>query len=183
MSIGKTMLGRRHVQPSVVASLAEMMVEGTFPTGTYLVTVHHPVCTDDGDLEKALYGSFLPVPSNDMFPLPEATVYEETRQPGAVVAVKGEAGTITLNQGRKRISLKIKSMGDRPIQARSILPTPATTLTLLPGWIPLPLHRDEPPATVRSHTSTWLPTRHSGRDLCALRTRRHQNGYSGTNWR
>jgi urease len=38
MAIGKTMLGRRHVQPSVVATLAEIMVEGTFPTGTYLVS-------------------------------------------------------------------------------------------------------------------------------------------------
>lgn len=116
MAIGKTMLGRRHVQPSVVTSLAEMMVEGTFPTGTYLVTVHHPVSTDDGDLEKALYGSFLPIPSNNMFPLPEADVYEYTKQPGAIVAVKGEAGTIKLNEGRKRIKLNVKSMGDRPIQ-------------------------------------------------------------------
>lgn len=123
------MLGRRHVQPSVVASLSEMMVEGTFPTGTYLVTVHHPISSDDGDLERALYGSFLPVPSNDMFALPEATVYEETKQPGAVVAVKGEAGRIKLNEGRKRISLKVKSMGDRPIQACSIARTSRIILT------------------------------------------------------
>ena len=116
MSIGTTMLGRRHVQPSVVNSLSALMVEGTFPTGTYLVTVHHPVSTDDGDLEKALYGSFLPVPSNDMFPLPDSDVYDDTKQPGAIVAVKGEAGVIKLNEGRKRIKLKVKSMGDRPIQ-------------------------------------------------------------------
>ena len=116
MSIGKTMLGRRHVLPSAVASLSELMVEGTFPTGTYLVTVHHPISTDDGDLEKALYGSFLPVPSNDQFPLPEASAYESATQPGAVVAVKGEAGIIKLNEGRKRIRLKVKSTGDRPIQ-------------------------------------------------------------------
>ncbi|PSN66682.1 urease [Corynespora cassiicola Philippines] len=119
MSIGKTMLGRRHVLPSVVSSLAELMIEGTFPTGTYLVTVHHPICTDDGDLEKALYGSFLPVPSNDLFPLPEATVYESVNQPGAIVAVKGETGVIKLNEGRKRIRLRVKSMGDRPIQVGS----------------------------------------------------------------
>jgi urease len=96
------------------------MVEGTFPTGTYLVTVHHPICTDDGDLEKALYGSFLPVPSNDVFPPPEASVYESKNQPGAIVAVKGKAGMITLNEGRKRIRLKVKSMGDRPIQVCSL---------------------------------------------------------------
>lgn len=121
MSLGKTMLGRRHVQPSVVASLAELMVEGTFPTGTYLVTVHHPICTEDGDLARALYGSFLPVPSNDMFPLPDASVYEDNNQPGAIIAVKGEAGVIRLNEGRKRIKLKVKSTGDRPIQVLSTL--------------------------------------------------------------
>lgn len=119
MSIGKTMLGRRHVQPSVVSSLSELMIEGTFPTGTYLVTVHHPISSDDGDLEKALYGSFLPVPSNDKFPLPEASVYESLKQPGAVVAVKGENGRIKLNEGRKRVKLKVVSKGDRPIQVGS----------------------------------------------------------------
>ncbi|KAJ5055500.1 hypothetical protein J3E74DRAFT_478110 [Bipolaris maydis] len=119
MSIGKTMLGRRHVQPAVVSSLAELMVEGTFPTGTYLVTVHHPISTEDGDLEKALYGSFLPIPSNELFPLPDASVYEGTKQPGAIVAVKGQSGIIKLNEGRKRIKLKVKSLGDRPIQVGS----------------------------------------------------------------
>jgi urease len=110
------MLGRRHVLPSVVSSLAELMVEGTFPTGTYLVTVHHPISSEDGDLARALYGSFLPIPSNDMFPLPEPTVYEASNQPGAIVAVKGEAGIIKLNEGRQRIRLRVKSTGDRPIQ-------------------------------------------------------------------
>ena len=124
MAIGKTMLGRRHVLPSVVSSLSELMIEGTFPTGTYLVTVHHPISTDDGDLEKALYGSFLPIPSNDKFPLPETSAYESIRQPGAIVAVKGEAGTISLNQGRKRIKLKVKSTGDRPIQVPFSSPNP-----------------------------------------------------------
>ncbi|KAF2017699.1 urease [Aaosphaeria arxii CBS 175.79] len=119
MAIGKTMLGRRHVLPSVVTSLSELMIEGTFPSGTYLVTVHHPISSDDGDLERALYGSFLPVPSNDLFPLPEAALYESTKQPGAVIAVKGEAGVIRLNEGRNRIKLRVKSTGDRPIQVGS----------------------------------------------------------------
>ena len=116
MQIGKTMLGRRHVMPSVVSSLDEMMVEGTFPTGTYLVTVHHPVSSDDGDLEKALYGSFLPIPSIDLFPLPDPAVYEPSKQPGAVVPVKGKK--IVLHEGKKRIRLKVTSKGDRPIQVR-----------------------------------------------------------------
>ena len=118
MVFGKQMLGRRHVMPSVVASLAELMIEGTFPTGTYLVTVHHPVSSDDGDMEKALYGSFLPAPSKDLFPMADAAEYEPKNQPGAVIPVKGR---ITLNEGRKRIQLKVVSKGDRPIQVRGYL--------------------------------------------------------------
>lgn len=114
MSIGKTMLGRRHVLPSVVSTLVVLQVEGTFPTGTYLVTLHHPISSDDGDLEKALYGSFLPIPSKDLFPAVEASEYEPKKMPGAVVPVK--EGRIVLNEGRKRIKLKVTSKGDRPIQ-------------------------------------------------------------------
>jgi urease len=117
MSIGKTMLGRRHVMPSVLSSLTELQIEGTFRTGTYLVTVHHPVSTDDGDLEKALYGSFLPVPSPDLFPPPDPKDYEPEKQPGAIIVVKHSR--ITLNEGRKRIQLKVVSKGDRPIQVSS----------------------------------------------------------------
>ncbi|KAL5361031.1 hypothetical protein BJX96DRAFT_151281 [Aspergillus floccosus] len=117
MSIGKTMLGRRHVLPSVPSTLIELQVEGTFPTGTYLVTVHHPISSDDGDLEKALYGSFLPVPPSDAFPDPNPEDYELEKMPGAVIPVKNER--ITLNAGRKRIKLKVMSKGDRPIQVGS----------------------------------------------------------------
>lgn len=114
MSIGKTMLGRRHVLPPVVSSLAELMVEGTFTSGTYLVTIHHPISSDDGDLEKALYGSFLPTPSKDLFPLPDPETYDSKKVPGTVIPVK--EGRIVVKEGRKRIKLKVVSKGDRPIQ-------------------------------------------------------------------
>lgn len=113
MSIGRTMLGRRHVLPSVVSTLTEIMVEGTFPTGTYLVTVHHPIASDDGNLAKALYGSFLPIPETSLFELPKDEEYEAKKAPGAVVPVKGR---VVLNQGKRRIKLKVTSKGDRPIQ-------------------------------------------------------------------
>lgn len=119
MAIGKTMLGRRHVLPSVVSSLTELMVEGTFPSGTYLITVHHPIGSEKGDLEKALYGSFLPIPSDDLFSLPDSTEYEARKQPGAVVPVKD--GRISLREGRKRMKLKVISKGDRPIQVHTPL--------------------------------------------------------------
>ena len=119
MSIGKTMLGRRHVLPSVVSTLSELMIEGTFPSGTYLVTVHHPISSDDGDLDKALFGSFLPVPSNELFPLPQPNIYDAQKLPGAVVPVK--EGKIMIHEGRKRIRLKVVSKGDRPIQVNNQL--------------------------------------------------------------
>jgi urease len=118
MSIGKTMLGRRHVLPSVVSTLTELMVEGTFTSGTYLVTVHHPIATDDGDLEKALYGSFLPVPNNSIFALADPEAYAEHNVPGVVVVVKTKE-RVVLNEGRKRIRLKVISRGDRPVQIGS----------------------------------------------------------------
>jgi len=92
-------------------------VEGTFTSGTYLVTVHHPVSSDDGNLERALYGSFLPVPSQDKFPLPANEKYAPEKQPGAIIPVK--EGRIVLNKDRKRIQLKVVSKGDRPIQVGS----------------------------------------------------------------
>ncbi|TAQ83438.1 hypothetical protein B7494_g8231 [Chlorociboria aeruginascens] len=116
MAIGSTMLGRRHVLPSVCSTLTELMVEGTFPSGTYLVTVHHPIRSDDGDLAKALYGSFLPIPAQALFVLEGKEAYEDTKMPGAVVTVKGR---VKLNGGRKRIRLRVTSKGDRPIQVGS----------------------------------------------------------------
>ncbi|KAH8422595.1 urease Ure [Aspergillus melleus] len=117
MSIGKTMLGRRHVLPSVPSTLVELQVEGTFPTGTYLVTVHHPISSDEGDLEKALYGSFLPIPPTDAFPEINPDDFQPEKMPGAIIPVKDER--ITLNEGRTRIKLKVMSRGDRPIQVGS----------------------------------------------------------------
>ncbi|KAJ6787227.1 hypothetical protein PWT90_07011 [Aphanocladium album] len=46
MTLGKKILGRRHVHPSVVGTLKQMQVEGTFDTGTHLITIHHPISTD-----------------------------------------------------------------------------------------------------------------------------------------
>lgn len=116
MTIGSTMLGRRHVMPSVCSTLHEIQVEGTFPSGTYLVTVHNPISTDDGDLEKALYGSFLPIPDEGVFSMPEDEAYEAEKQPGAVVTLKTK---VALNENRERIQLKVTSKGDRPIQVGS----------------------------------------------------------------
>lgn len=119
MGLGSTMLGRRHVLPSVLATLHTVQVEGTFPSGSYLVTVQNPIATDDGDIARALYGSFLPVPENEkeLFPLPDAEAFASNRMPGAVVCVKNEV--VKLNEGRRRIKLKVTNKGDRPVQVGS----------------------------------------------------------------
>ena len=117
MSIGKTMLGRRHVLPSVPSTLTELMVEGTFRCGTSLVTVHHPISSDDGDLRKALYGSFLPIPSNDIFPLQNLL---ETAVLEKVNVEPGNDSRIVLHEGRKRRTLHVTNKGDRPIQVFNI---------------------------------------------------------------
>jgi urease gamma subunit len=43
MAFGITILGRADVMEGVPEMLDEVQVEGTFPDGTKLVTVHHPI--------------------------------------------------------------------------------------------------------------------------------------------
>src|SRR6266404_7889858 len=62
MNLGCQLLGRNQVMPGVAAMICDVQVEGTFPDGTKLVTVHLPIASEDGDLALALHGSFLPVP-------------------------------------------------------------------------------------------------------------------------
>src|SRR5690242_3751686 len=57
MELGRRMLGRRQVMEGVPEMLPEVQVEATFPDGTKLVTVHHPIAAADGDLALALHGS------------------------------------------------------------------------------------------------------------------------------
>jgi urease subunit gamma/beta len=109
--LGRHMLGRRQVLPGVPDMVAEVQVEGTFPDGTKLVTVHHPIASADGDLTMALYGSFLPVPELERF-----GDTSEDLIPGAVDAAEGD---IELNSGRRTISLQVTNMADRPVQVGS----------------------------------------------------------------
>lgn len=116
MSLGKDMLGKRHVQPNVVHLLHEIMIEATFPDGTYLITIHDPICTTNGNLEHALYGSFLPMPSQELFPLEEEKLYAPENSPGFVEVLEGE---IELLPNLPRTPIEVRNMGDRPIQVGS----------------------------------------------------------------
>jgi urease subunit gamma/beta len=89
----------------------DVQVEGTFPDGSKLVTVHHPIASENGDVALALYGSFLPVPESSAF-----ASLPDTGEIGAVTVVDGE---IELNTGRETVSLPITNLGDRPVQVGS----------------------------------------------------------------
>ena len=120
MDLGRRMLGRGQVLPGVPELVAEVQVEGTFPDGTKLVTVHHPIALEQGDLALALSGSFLPVPK--AFP-PAA----EVPIPGQVMAATGQ---IELNAGRETVSVAVVNRGDRPIQVGSHYPFAETNRAL-----------------------------------------------------
>lgn len=111
MDLGRKFLGRNQVMPGVPEMIYDVQVEGTFPDGSKLVTVHHPIAAADGDLSLALHGSFLPVPDLSVF---KAVSHDD--EPGAVTVRDGE---IELNSGRATAEVRVTNLGDRPIQVGS----------------------------------------------------------------
>ncbi len=111
MNLGRKFLGRMQVMPGVPEMIYDVQVEGTFPDGSKLVTVHHPIAAENGDLELALRGSFLPVPNVSVF-----SYAPEEGEPGSVEVRDGE---IELNTGRTTAEVRVTNLGDRPIQVGS----------------------------------------------------------------
>jgi urease subunit gamma/beta len=124
MDVGRRILGRVHVMDGVAEMATEVQVEGTFPDGTKLVTIHRPVEQDDVDLTLALYGSFLPVPPQGTF----ARVDPPAQTPGELFV---GPDAIALNAGREVVELKVTSVGDRPIQVGSHYPFDETNAALV----------------------------------------------------
>jgi urease subunit gamma/beta len=91
MSFGSTILTTRDVMPGVASMLPILQVEGVFPDGTKLVTVHEPI-------------------------RPEAGAAADRLEPGAILAAEGE---IELSAGRKRATIDVINTGDRPVQIGS----------------------------------------------------------------
>jgi len=113
MDLGRQLLGHADVMDGVAALVHEVQIEGTFPDGTKLVTIHNPIVAEHGNLELALYGSFLPVPSAG---LKAPTTTEIAIAPGEIVCAPGE---IVANDGRETTTLDVTNTGDRPIQVGS----------------------------------------------------------------
>lgn len=114
MDLGRRLLGTNDVLDGIPEMVDEVQVEGTFPDGTKLVTVHHPIVEEHGDHALALYGSFLPPPGSEKT-IGRAAL-ELTGTPGGVMTKEGK---IELNKGRKAIKLQVANTGDRPIQVGS----------------------------------------------------------------
>ncbi|HKY21379.1 MAG TPA: urease subunit gamma [Vicinamibacterales bacterium] len=111
MDLGRQLLGRADVMDHVPEMIVEVQVEGTFPDGSKLVTVHHPIAAERGNLELALYGSFLPVPKAGL-----STATTTNVVPGEIVTADGD---IVINEGREPIQMSVTNRGDRPIQVGS----------------------------------------------------------------
>ena len=126
MDLGRRLLGTNDVLDGIAEMVDEVQVEGTFPDGTKLVTVHHPIVAEHGDHALALYGSFL-VPRGSEKPVGRSAL-ELAGPPGGIMAKDGE---ITLNEGREAVSVTVANTGDRPIQVGSHYPFLETNRALV----------------------------------------------------
>jgi urease subunit gamma/beta len=89
---GSTLLTSDDVMPGVAHLMPMIQVEGTFPDGTKLVTVHDPIRPGKRKIAK------------------------DEVVPGEIIAADGD---IELNAGRRKATLKVVNTGDRPIQIGS----------------------------------------------------------------
>lgn len=92
ISWGSTLLSTDDVLAGVAALMPMIQVEGTFPDGTKLVTIHDPI--RPGKEDKSL----------------------ENLAPGEILADEGD---IEINAGRRKVTIKVVNTGDRPVQVGS----------------------------------------------------------------
>tara|TARA_B100000925_G_scaffold241630_1_gene190920 strand:+ start:1476 stop:2147 length:672 start_codon:yes stop_codon:yes gene_type:complete len=90
ISFGSTLLSTDDVLPGVSDLISMIQVEGTFPDGTKLVTVHDPIRPGKKKVDGV--------------------------SPGELDCEEGE---IEINAGRRSITIKVVNTGDRPVQIGS----------------------------------------------------------------
>ncbi len=122
MNLGKQIIGLDDILEGVEKMIDEVQVEGTFPDGTKLVTVHHPICQENISNGLALYGSGLTKSAEKI-----AVDNVSNTHPGMYEVLDEE---IELNKGRKTIELIVTNKGDRPVQVGSHYPFAETNLSL-----------------------------------------------------
>lgn len=111
MDKGKQLLGVDDVMEGVAEMVDEVQIEGTFPDGTKLVTVHYPICNKGLNNGLALYGSGLVATGKKL-----AIDNIINPKPGLLDVLDGY---IELNKGRKSIAIDVINKGDRPVQVGS----------------------------------------------------------------
>jgi urease subunit gamma/beta len=90
IGFGSTILTTDDVMPGVAALMPVLQVEGTFPDGTKLVTVHDPIRSGKQKVQAVTPGEII-TPDED----------------------------IELNVGRRKAKVKVVNTGDRPVQIGS----------------------------------------------------------------
>ena len=90
MTLGASVLTTDDVQPGVATLVGVLQVEGMFPDGQKLVTVHEPIRAGKEEVESP--------------------------EPGEVVPAEGE---IELSPGRETAGIVVSNTGDRPVQVGS----------------------------------------------------------------
>lgn len=92
MGVGSTLLTTDDVLPGVAAMTPTIQIEGMFPDGAKMITIHQPI--RPGKLAQST----------------------TAHTPGEIITMDGE---IELNQGRQHTSLTVTNTGDRPVQIGS----------------------------------------------------------------
>lgn len=90
MAYGTTLLGPDDVMEGVAETIHDVQVEGTFPDGTMLITVHDPIRGDRSDGTRFV--------------------------PGEIDVADGD---LDLNAGRRTATVDVVNEGDRPVQVGS----------------------------------------------------------------
>jgi urease subunit gamma/beta len=101
ISFGSTILDGDDVLPGVAILMPMIQVEGSFPDGTKLVTVHDPI--------RPRRTGAAPPPTDPGQP-------EGEPRPGEIIPAEGR---IEINAGRRSQVLRALNTGDRPIQVGS----------------------------------------------------------------
>ena len=91
IAFGATILSTDDVLPGVAEMTPVIQVEGTFPDGTKLVTVHDPIRPGKRELKENI-------------------------RPGEIIPAEGE---IEINAGRPTAAVTVTNTGDRPVQVGS----------------------------------------------------------------
>lgn len=114
METGAHVLSADQVMDGVAEMLHDIQVEATFPDGTKLVTVHHPIRwvqepAGDEDHDHAMFHGRRDRGDHDL-------LRKDAMILGEVFPAEGE---IELNAGQETVALTVANSGDRPIQIGS----------------------------------------------------------------